>query len=414
MIGLGIRLAVGRGGARIRLILMAVGIAIGTAGFLGALGYQHARTAMAHRGAVRTAATVRPLPPGGLLWNVVYASDPTRAPFDGGFTLIRTASRPGAPLPLGAPRAPATGTAYVSPAVARLLRADGSDGDRWRAMVPWRVVGTLGRAALVDPGDRVVVAGADAAQLAASPSTVRVGDWAAVDAAVPPGGIGRTELIAFAVIAAVALAPIVIFVASVARVGQRRRDERAAALRLLGAGSRQLGLLAAAEAGIAGIAGAVGGVLLLQALALRPAIEFWSVSVFTADLVPSPAHAALALVLVPLLAIGTAWVSLVRALNRPLQTRRRADRRVPGIWRVAPVAVGWAAMAYLQRFRSGASDQAAIAIGLAVAMMIVGIVLFGGYVLHRVARLVRLAPGAAATFAGRRHEADAVGGFRAI
>ena len=46
--------------------------------------------------------------------------------------------------------------------------------------------------------------------------------------------------------------------------------------------------------------------------------------------------------------------------------------------------------------------------------MIVGIVLSGGYVLRHVARLVRLAPGAAATIAGRRLEADAVGGFRAI
>ena len=313
MIHLGLRLAVGRGGARIRLVLMTVGIAIGTAGFLGALGYQHARSEMAHRVQVRAVETpVESLDPGALPWNVAYVSDPAKAQFTGGYTLIRTAAGTGGLLPLGAPAAPRPGTAYVSPAVARLLQADGADGDRWRALVPWRVAGILGRPVLADPGDRVVVAGADATEVAAGQGTRRVDDWATVSAAIPPAGIGPTELIAFAVIAAVALAPIVIFVASVARVGQRRRDERAAALRLLGAGSRQLAVLAAAEAGLAGIAGAALGLLAVEALALRPALEFWSVSVFTADLLPSAGHIVLALVLVPLLAIGTAWVSLVR------------------------------------------------------------------------------------------------------
>ncbi len=415
MIHLGLRLAVGRGGARIRLVLMTVGIAIGTAGFLGALGYQHARSEMAHRAQVRTIQTdVESVDPGALLWNVAYVSDPAKAQFTSGYMLIRTAPGSNGLLPLGAPAAPRPGTAYVSPAVARLLRADGPAGDRWRALVPWRVVGTLGRPVLVDPGERVVVAGADAAQVAAGQGTRRVDDWAAVSAATPPARIGPTELIAFAVIAAIALAPIVIFVASVARVGQRRRDERAAALRLLGAGSRQLAVLAAAEAGLAGIVGAGLGVLAIEGLAVRPAIEFWSVSVFTADLLPSVGHIVLALVLVPLLAIGTAWVSLVRALAVPLQTRRRADRRAPGVWRLAPVAAGWAAMAYLLHSAPSGSTTAAVAIGLAVALMIVGIVLSGGYVLHHVSRVVRRAPGAAATIAGRRLEADAVGGFRAI
>ena len=171
MIQLGLRLAVGRGGGRIRLVLMTLGIAAGTAGFLGVLGYQHARTAMAHRVEVRTVATDRESPgPGALLWNVAYVSDPTKAPFSGGYMLIRTAPGSNGLLPLGAPAAPRPGTAYVSPAVARLLRADGPDGDRWRALVPWRVVGSLGRDVLAGPGERVVVAGADPAQVAAAPA----------------------------------------------------------------------------------------------------------------------------------------------------------------------------------------------------------------------------------------------------
>ncbi len=80
MIQLGLRLAVGRGGGRIRLVLMTLGIAAGTAGFLGALGYQHARSEMAHRVQVRNVETeLQSVEPGALLWNVAYVSDPAKA-----------------------------------------------------------------------------------------------------------------------------------------------------------------------------------------------------------------------------------------------------------------------------------------------------------------------------------------------
>ena len=267
---------------------------------------------------------------------------------------------------------------------------------------------------LADPGDRVVVAGADRAQVAAGLGTRRIDDWATISAAIPPPGIGPTELIAFAVIAAIALAPIVIFVASVARVGQRRRDERAAALRLLGAGSRQLAVLAAAEAGLAGVAGAVLGVLAVEALGLRSSIEFWSVSVFTDDLLLSAG-----IVLLTLCScrcrrrhgLGVARPGARAAAadappRRPAGAGHLAAR--PGAGRLGGDGVPAGLVAQRQQ-RGGRRDRA-----------------LGGADDRRRSRAVgRLraaprrparapGPGAAATIAGRRLEADAVGGFRAI
>ena len=54
MIGLGLRLAVGSRAARTRLVLVAIGVALGTVFLLGALGYMHARGVMNHRVATRT------------------------------------------------------------------------------------------------------------------------------------------------------------------------------------------------------------------------------------------------------------------------------------------------------------------------------------------------------------------------
>ena len=53
MIELGLRLAVSSRAARLRLVLVAVGVATGTVFLLGALGYMNARDTMNHRIATR-------------------------------------------------------------------------------------------------------------------------------------------------------------------------------------------------------------------------------------------------------------------------------------------------------------------------------------------------------------------------
>ena len=68
MIELGLRLAVSSRAARLRLALVAVGVATGTVFLLGALGYMNARDAMNQRVATRESLTAGPPHGPGILW----------------------------------------------------------------------------------------------------------------------------------------------------------------------------------------------------------------------------------------------------------------------------------------------------------------------------------------------------------
>ena len=216
MIGLGLRLAVGSRAARTRLVLVAIGVALGTVFLLGALGYMHARGVMNHRVATRTPQlTAGSIDRPGILWSVAPVS---YTPGNAAYTLIRTAPGRGRqPVPLGVPRMPAPGTAYVSPAVASKMAANTADGAIWRALVPWDVVGILDRAVLHDPNEQVVMAGYRHDQL--SPKSVaasRVSSWAQLARQAPGQSLPTYQLIPFAMAIALSLTPIAIFIASAA------------------------------------------------------------------------------------------------------------------------------------------------------------------------------------------------------
>lgn len=415
MIGLGLRLAVGSRAARTRLVLVAIGVALGTVFLLGALGYMHARGVVNHRVATRTPQlTGGPVDRPGILWSVTPVS---YSPGDTAYTLIRTAPGHGPqPVPLGAPRMPAPGSAYVSPAVAAKMAANTPDGAVWRALVPWHVVGILNRAVLHDPNERVVMAGYRHAQLSArSVAAFRISSWTQLAREAPGQSLPTYQLIPFAMAIALSLTPIAIFIASAARIGQRRRDERASALRLLGASTRQLAFLAACETAIAAFIGAVIGVGVIELLRLRESVGFGSYVVFTADAVPPLWQLMAVLVGLPLFAAATAWVALSRSITQPLATRRRAAPRVPRAWRVLIPLIGWAGVAVVLTHPSSLPlTQRAVALAIFGSLVLVGVVLAGGYLVRRGARLMRALPTASATIAGRRLEADAGGGFRAI
>ncbi len=413
MIQLGLRLAVGSRAARLRLALVALGVAVGAVFLLGALGYMNARDAVNHRIATRAADKLATPHGPGILW----ATSPITSPQnDFAYTLFRTAPGTGPqPVPLGTPAMPAPGTAYVSPAVAALMRSK-SDGAEWRALVPWKIAGTIGRAGLHDPDERVVIAGYRHDQLApAASGALHVASWQAIADATPTPGLKPDQLIPFAMALALGLTPIAIFVASAARIGQRRRDERAAALRLLGASARQLAFLASAETAVAALIGAVGGIAVIELLRLRSSIGLGHYVIFTADAVPTLWQLAVVLIGLPLFAAATAWVALTRTISRPLATRRRAGASIPRAWRVALPAIGWAGMAVvLTHPETLPINQRAFALAAFGSLILLGVVLTGGYLVRYGARMLRALPQPAATIAGRRLQADSTGGFRAI
>src|SRR5260370_2459699 len=74
----------------------------------------------------------------------------------------------------------------------------------------------------------------------------------------PGGGNNAIDLI-LSVVALAILTPVLIFIATATRLSAARREQRFAAMRLVGATRRQVSWLAAVESTVAGLAGAAGG-----------------------------------------------------------------------------------------------------------------------------------------------------------
>ena len=179
------------------------------------------------------------------------------------------------PVPPGIPRDPGPGQYYASPALAALLRSTPADqlADRY----PGHLAGTIGDAALPSPNSLVIIVGRTPAQLAHTPDSVRVTSIAdggarqrrPGDAGEPQGpGLharptrevrpSAIDLI-LSVVALAILAPVLIFIATATRLSAARREQRFAAMRLVGATRKQVSLLAAIESTAAAVLGVAAG-----------------------------------------------------------------------------------------------------------------------------------------------------------
>ncbi|MGX1670496.1 FtsX-like permease family protein [Streptomyces sp. NPDC055400] len=119
------------------------------------------------------------------------------------------------------------------------------------------------------------------------------------------------------------LVPVLGFLGQCARIGAVHRDRRLAALRLAGAGPRQVRRIAAAESGLACLAGSLFGAAVFALMAYgvgrRPDPLAW---------IGFPA----AVLLVPVLAAGVSAYALRRVIASPLgEVRRVRPHRGPGV-----------------------------------------------------------------------------------
>jgi putative ABC transport system permease protein len=142
-----------------------------------------------------------------------------------------------------------------------------------------------------------------------------------------------------AIVAAVAL-PCVVLVATVARLSASLRDRRLANLRLIGLSPNQTRLIGTGEAGGASLVGALLGwalFWLVRPLLLghAPAAAAWG-DFFR----PTVVDQALVVVGVPAIAILASVLPARSSVDDALALTRRADRRPPGWWRLAPLAAG--------------------------------------------------------------------------
>ena len=124
---------------------------------------------------------------------------------------------------------------------------------------------TIGRDALASPDDLVVFVGHAPDELRAQPGVDTVHS---IEAAPVSRNLTRAMRIVFAIGGVGLLLPVLVFMATATRLAAARREQRLAALRLVGATTGQVGVVAAVEAVVAAVGGVAVGFGLF--LAVRP------------------------------------------------------------------------------------------------------------------------------------------------
>ncbi|MDQ0682027.1 hypothetical protein QFZ56_000990 [Streptomyces achromogenes] len=335
-------------------------------------------------------------------------------------TVVDVARLPGraVPAPPGLDRFPAPGELWVSPAFGALLDRLPAD----RHPVSGTPTGTLGRAALAHPGELVAVIGhrpGDPAVTAErAPDPRRVGDIvsptriASFTGAPLTDGTGKAYESVARVATVLVIVPLLVLAASAARLSVSRRDQRLAALRLIGATPGRVAGLTAAEALLTGTAGvllgALGYAVLLPAEASLPlAGGSW----YPADLWIGARPLLVVTAGVIALVVVSALAGLRQVVVGPLGvTRRSLGRGASAVRAVVFVAVvagyGWISKQY------GSDDSMAL---YAFAAVFLALAVMGPWVVRILGRIVTaLAKRPATLLAGRRLLDDPKAAWRIV
>ena len=413
MIRLGLRLTVAGGREAIgRLVLIAAAVAVGVGMLLAVLAGVNAVHAQTSRYAwLNTSAadsktdTSRADP----LWWL------QRTDFVNGELIDRVdvaATGPDAPVPPGIPRLPAPGQYYASPALRELVASLPADqlADRF----PGHAAGTVGKAALQNPDALLIIVGRTPAQLSTLPHAERV---TRISTTTPPIAAAALDLI-LGVLAAGLLFPVLIFVGTATRLSAARREQRFAAMRLVGAAPRQISVIAAVESTVAATAGTVLGFGLY--LALRhplAAVPFNGAPFYLSDLSLNVLDVLLVALGVPVGAAVAARIALRRVRISPLGVSRRVTPKPPRAWRLAPLLAGVTELSYYafggRRPSTSIGQTAAYLTGFLLIMA--GLVVAGPWLTMVGSRLLaRRSSRPAALIAARRLADNPQAGFRAV
>ncbi|WP_067180876.1 FtsX-like permease family protein [Microtetraspora niveoalba] len=412
MILLGLRLSLRAGReAAARLALIVAGVAVGVTVLLATLSLFNAFQATNDR--LCWECTRGTAPNGwaldatadGALWN-------RHEDYYAGQTITRldvAALGSRAPVIPGLSRMPGPGQYYASPALARLL--DSAPKEQLADRFPGTRAGSIGPAALSGPDELAIVVGMTPRQVAAMPGARQV-DTLATERAVDD----NADIYRFGfVVAAVGLiVPLVVLVGTATRLAAARREARLAAIRLVGATSRQVDVLATVDAALGALLGALAGLALFQVV--RPAlagVRITGARFFPELIAPRPWQYAAALVCVPIVAACAALWSMRRVRISPLGAVRKAASPPPRAWRVIPLLAGLALFA-VPLYRNGKESDPLLA-GAGLVLIMVGLVLAGPWLTMRAAHLAaRLTRSAATLLAARRMAADPKAAFRAV
>jgi hypothetical protein len=421
MVRLGLQLTLRSGReAMVRLVITAAAVAVGVALLLGVLAEYHAFQANANQ-ACWSCTTGQPvptqLPSHGDLWN-------ESVDFYQGRTITRLDVAPlgaNAPVPPGITRLPAPGQYYASPALAALLRTVPADelGDRF----PGHLAGTIGDAALNGADDLVIYIGYTPGQLTAlpnAPSATKGGpvpgtQWVTAISTKPASEVFTPFFrYAFGVGVLAVLFPMLVLISTATRLAADRREERFAALRLVGGTPGDIRVIASVESVVSAFCGAVLGIVVF--LLVRPALAdaaLVGTRYFESELTPTIWGYLGMLVGVPAAAAVAALLSLRRVQISPLGVSRRATRKPPTFWRLSVLLLGVGLYVFGLSKTTHASIGAPAYPGLLLTM--IGLVIAGPWLTSAASRLFgRLTPGSSALLATRRLADNPKRAFRAV
>ena len=434
MISLGLRLVLSGGReAVIRFLVLAAAVGLGVGLLLTVVAATNAVSTWNNRHAWFVTGTAFVLPGPATAGIAPLWWHPTGDTFDRQniyrFDVAATgASSPVAP---GITHDPGPGQYYASPALAALLRSTPADqlADRY----PGRLAGTIGYAALPSPNSLVIIVGHTPAQLAHTPYSVQVtsiasaAPFSAGDRPVNPRGLDYTPAVGgiqpsgidliLSVVALAMLAPVLIFIATATRLSAARREQRFAAMRLVGATRKQVSLLAATEstaAAVLGVAAGFGIFFLLRAPVAG--IPFLGEPFFPADMALSLPDILAVAIGVPVAAAVAARLALRRVHISPLGVARRATPRPPRAWRVLPLLAGLAELGFFVVHGTPASPSGEVwALLPGFLLIIVGLIIAGPWLTMAAARIMaRRTSRPSALIAARRLADDPRAAFRAV
>ena len=424
MIRLGLRLTLGSGReAALRVLVTAAAVALGVGLLLAALAGVNGLHAQTDRGAWldTSAQASRPTSTSDRLWWLSSTDQFGNQAID---RIDVAAAGPNAPVPPGIPHLPGPGEYFASPALTTLLRSE--PANELRDRFPGHQIGTIGAAALPSPNSLIIVIGHTARQLSQAPGAVEVGaiQRTPANCYACQNTIGSGPVLQFILAggAVALLLPVLILIATASRLSAARREERFAAMRLVGATPSQISVVSAVEAVVAAVAGvAVGFALFFVFRPLLYHVPFTGAPLAEGDLSLHWIDIVLAViaslrVAVPVAAVVSARLALRRVQISPLGVNRRVASRPPRIVRIIPLLAGIAVLAYFDAAgKPGSNGGQLLELLVGFVLLVVGLVLAGPWFTTAGSRLmVKRASRPATLIAGRRLLDNPKAAFRFI
>jgi hypothetical protein len=263
--------------------------------------------------------------------------------------------------------------------------------------------------------------GYPAEELANRPGVSRVGTFlTAAPTSCPEAcwaGIPTSGLQLILVVVALGLIfPLLILIGTTTRLAAARREQRFAAMRLVGATPRQVAVVSAVEATVSAVAGtALGFGLFFLFRGWLAGMPFTGAPFFPADLSLSLLQVLAVAIGVPVAAALAARFALRRVRISPLGVSRRVTPKPPRVYRLLPLAVGVAELAWFIGRRPSTTNGQIMAFLPGFLIVMVGLVVAGPWLTMVAARLIaRRASRPATLIAARRLGDDPKAGFRAV